>query len=60
MFRAQRRTVETRGELAKRPNDRARFENSVLADKGPMPPGILTNEQIDLLWTDIRANAKQE
>jgi mono/diheme cytochrome c family protein len=43
------------------PNDRARFENSVLAGKGQMPPwrGVLNSEQIDLLWTYIRANAHQ-
>ena len=38
--------------------DRARFENSVLAGKSQMPPwkGVLSSEQIDLLWQFIRAN----
>ena len=53
-------TPDHAGEIAKRLNDRARFENSVRAGEGQMPPGMLTNEQIDLLWIDIRANAKQE
>jgi mono/diheme cytochrome c family protein len=44
------------------PNDRMRFENSVLTGKGQMPPwkGVLNSEQIDLLWTYIRANAHQK
>ena len=46
------------GEIAKRPNDRARFENSVPAGKGQISPGMLTNEQTDLLWTDIRAKCE--
>lgn len=43
-------------------NDRARFENSVLAGKNQMPPwrGVLSSEQIDLLWQFIRANAHQK
>jgi mono/diheme cytochrome c family protein len=43
-------------------NDRARFEKSVLGGKGQMPPwkGVLTGEQIDLLWSYIRANAFQK
>jgi mono/diheme cytochrome c family protein len=43
-------------------NDRARFENSVLAGKGQMPPwkGVLNSEQIDLIWRYIRANAHQK
>lgn len=43
-------------------DDRARFENSVLTGKGQMPPwkGVLNGEQIDLLWTYIRANAHQK
>jgi mono/diheme cytochrome c family protein len=43
-------------------NDRARFEKSVLGGKGQMPPwkGVLDSEQIDLLWTYIRANAHQK
>ncbi|MBX9827256.1 MAG: cytochrome c [Xanthobacteraceae bacterium] len=42
--------------------DRARFENSVLAGKNQMPPwrGVLSSEQIDLLWQFIRANAQQK
>jgi mono/diheme cytochrome c family protein len=44
------------------PNDRARFENSVLAGKNQMPPwrGVLSNEQIDLLWQFVRAYAHQK
>lgn len=40
-------------------NERARFENSVLNGKNQMPPwkGALTEEQIDGLWTYIRAHA---
>jgi mono/diheme cytochrome c family protein len=40
-------------------NDRARFRNSVLNGKNQMPPwkGALTDEQLDLLWLYIRANA---
>ena len=43
-------------------NDRARFENSVLTGKGQMPPwkGVLNNEQVDLIWQYIRANAHQK
>jgi mono/diheme cytochrome c family protein len=43
-------------------NDRARFESSVLAGKGQMPPwkGVLNSEQIDLIWDYIRANAQQK
>jgi mono/diheme cytochrome c family protein len=42
--------------------DRARFENAVLAGKNQMPPwrGVLSSEQIDLLWHFIRANALQK
>jgi mono/diheme cytochrome c family protein len=42
--------------------DRARFENSVLAGKNQMPPwrGVLSGEQIDLLWQFVRANANQK
>jgi mono/diheme cytochrome c family protein len=38
--------------------DRGRFENSVLMGKNQMPPwkGVLSNEQIDLIWQFIRAN----
>src|SRR4051812_48686550 len=41
--------------------DRGRFENSVLMGKNQMPPwkGVLSSEQIDLIWEFIRANAKQ-
>ena len=43
-------------------NDRARFENSVLSGKNQMPPwrGVLSSEQIDLIWQFIRANANQK
>ena len=43
-------------------NDRARFENSVLSGKNQMPPwrGVLSNEQIDLLWQFVRAHAHQK
>ena len=42
--------------------DRERFENSVLMGKNQMPPwkGALSNEQINLIWQFIRANANQE
>lgn len=42
--------------------DRARFENSVLSGKNQMPPwrGVLSGEQIELLWQFIRANAHQK
>ena len=42
--------------------DRARFENSVLAGKNQMPPwrGVLSGEQIDLLWQFVRAHANQK
>ena len=42
--------------------DRGRFENSVLMGKNQMPPwkGVLTNEQIDLIWQFIRANANPQ
>jgi mono/diheme cytochrome c family protein len=42
--------------------DRARFENSVLAGKNQMPPwrGVLSGEQIDLLWQFVRAHAHQK
>ena len=44
------------------PSDRARFENSVLAGKNQMPPwrGVLSSEQIDLLWQFVRAHANQK
>jgi mono/diheme cytochrome c family protein len=39
--------------------DRPRFENSVLNGKNQMPPwrGVINAEQIDTLWSYIRANA---
>jgi mono/diheme cytochrome c family protein len=42
--------------------DRARFENSVLNGKNQMPPwkGVISPEQIELLWHFIRANANQK
>jgi len=42
--------------------DRGRFENSVLMGKNQMPPwkGVLSNEQIDLIWQFIRANANPQ
>jgi mono/diheme cytochrome c family protein len=42
--------------------DRARFENSVLAGKNQMPPwrGVLSSEQIDLLWQFVRAHANDK
>src|SRR5688572_21870406 len=42
--------------------DRARFENSVLAGKNQMPPwrGVISSEQIDLLWHFVRANANDK
>jgi mono/diheme cytochrome c family protein len=42
--------------------DRARFEKSVRGGKNQMPPwkDVLTGEQIDLLWSFIRANAFQK
>src|ERR687897_56365 len=42
--------------------DRARFENSVLAGKNQMPPwrGVLSSEQIDLLWQFVRAHANRK
>ena len=40
-------------------NDRARFDNSVRNGKNQMPPwkGVLTDEEIDQVWSYIRANA---
>lgn len=39
--------------------ERARFENSVMNGKGQMPPwkGVVTEDQLDLLWLYIRANS---
>lgn len=41
-----------------RADERARFENAVSNGKGQMPPwkGVLSPEDIDLLWNYIRAN----
>jgi mono/diheme cytochrome c family protein len=41
-----------------RPDERSRFVNSVLNGKSQMPPwrGVLSLEQIEFLWTYIRAN----
>jgi cytochrome c oxidase subunit 2 len=41
-----------------RPDDYARFVNSVLNGKNAMPPwrGVLDSEQIDAIWAYIRAN----
>jgi mono/diheme cytochrome c family protein len=43
-------------------NDRARFDNSVRNGKNQMPPwkGVLTDEEIDQLWSYIRANAYEK
>jgi mono/diheme cytochrome c family protein len=43
-------------------SERARFENSVRNGKNQMPPwkGVLTDEEIDLVWHYIRANAYQK
>jgi mono/diheme cytochrome c family protein len=40
-------------------NDRARFDNSVRNGKNQMPPwrGVLSEEEIDQVWSYIRANA---
>jgi mono/diheme cytochrome c family protein len=40
-----------------RPEDKARFVNSVLNGKGQMPPwrGALTEDEIDAIWSYIRA-----
>jgi mono/diheme cytochrome c family protein len=44
------------------PNDRARFENSVLNGKGQMPPwkDVLSSDEINLLWHYIRVNAAEK
>jgi mono/diheme cytochrome c family protein len=41
-----------------RPDERSRFVNSVLNGKSQMPPwrGVLSLEQIEFIWTYIRAN----
>ena len=41
-----------------RADERPRFENSVTNGKGQMPPwkGVVSQEDIDLLWNYIRAN----
>lgn len=43
-------------------NDRARFENSVLQGKNQMPPwrGVISGEQLELLWAFVRAYASQK
>jgi len=40
-------------------NDRARFESSVTQGKNQMPPwkGVISSEQIELLWHFVRAYA---
>ena len=45
-----------------RVDERPRFENSVNNGKGQMPPwkGVVSNEEIDLLWYFIRANANDK
>ena len=41
-----------------RPDEHSRFVNSVLNGKSQMPPwrGVLSLEQIEFIWTYIRAN----
>ncbi len=41
-----------------RPDERSRFVNSVFNGKNQMPPwrGVLSLEQIEFIWTYIRAN----
>jgi mono/diheme cytochrome c family protein len=43
-------------------NERPRFENSVMNGKKQMPPwkGVISPEQIDQLWSYIRANAYEK
>jgi mono/diheme cytochrome c family protein len=43
-------------------NDRARFDNSVRNGKNQMPPwkGVLSDEEIDQVWSYIRANAYEK
>jgi len=42
--------------------DRSRFENTVINGKNQMPPwkGMLTDEEIDQVWSYIRANAYEK
>jgi mono/diheme cytochrome c family protein len=42
--------------------DRLRFESTVRDGKNQMPPwkGVLSNEEIDQVWTYVRANAYQK
>ncbi len=42
-----------------KPDERPRFENSVLNGKGQMPPwkGVLSDQDIDNVWHFIRANS---
>lgn len=43
-----------------KPDERPRFENSVLNGKGQMPPwkGVLSEQDIDNVWHFILANSK--
>src|SRR3974390_2707131 len=43
-------------------NDRARFDNSVRNGKNQMPPwkDVLSNEEIDQVWSYIRSKAYQK
>lgn len=43
-------------------SDRARFDNSVRNGKNQMPPwrGVLADEEIDAIWSYIRANAERK
>jgi mono/diheme cytochrome c family protein len=45
--------------LQLKPNERARFEQSVNDGKGQMPPwaGVLSAEEIDQIWAYIRSRA---
>lgn len=42
-------------------NDRVRFDSTVRNGKNQMPPwkGVLSDEEIDQIWSYIRANAHQ-
>ena len=42
--------------------DRSRFENTVINGKNQMPPwkGALNEQQIDTIWSYIRANANEK
>ena len=43
-------------------NDRARFNNAVRNGKNQMPPwkGVLSDDEIDLLWSYVRTNAYEK